>query len=401
MFMTIMENNSFCVNPYLNFSIHPSGHIKPCCMSQKEFVTDNGAKTLDQESVINFWNSQDRKKMISDLGSGKKIDECKFCWDEEAAGKESKRIRDNKIYKDRILSSEMMPVVGDFSLGNTCNLKCRICSPIHSSLWMAEEANLKFDNPNDYLKNKKWTITKNSFNSSNEKFWNDIYLLLNNIERLDFAGGEPFYIDKHWDIIKYCVDTGISKNQYVHYNTNGTIFPDKYIDLLKHFKTVDIQFSVDGIGKKFEYLRHPAQWDILEKNIEKFIEFKNQNNVDIRYNICFSVSAFNVYDFYEVYNYYKIKNLGIYVNYVHDHRSALILPLEIRQKIIDYLDSIQCDDEKWILEKTICINYLKYQKYNSKDFVNFWRDVNQRDQYRKESFKNTFPELYKLIQTYI
>jgi MoaA/NifB/PqqE/SkfB family radical SAM enzyme len=397
-----MKNkDSFCVNPYLNFSIHPNGIIKPCCMSSKSYVSNNGSTTLDQDSILNFWQSQDRLKMIDDLNNGLKIPECLFCWDEEKSGKESKRIRDNLIFTDKKLSNDMLPIVADFSLGNLCNLKCRICSPTHSSLWAIEEANLKFQNTKEYFNDIKWKISKQSFSLENQKFWKDIYPLLDNIERLDFAGGEPFYIDNHWNIIKYCVDKKISKSQYLHYNTNGTIFPEKYIDLLLEFKTLDIQFSVDGIAEKFEYLRHPGKWKDLEYTIDKFVELKNYTDKDIRLSICFSLSAFNSYDLFEVYQYFNSKKLGIYINFVHDHRSVSVLPYKVRDGIIKHLESFNYNDSRWEIDKNICINFIKNQKYNKLNFEKFWNDIKKRDQYRKESFEKTFPEFFNLMKPYL
>ena len=66
---TISNEHSWCVNPYINVSIHPSGVIKPCCMANYSYVTDSGSGYLNQENIINFWNSKDRKKFISDLES--------------------------------------------------------------------------------------------------------------------------------------------------------------------------------------------------------------------------------------------------------------------------------------------------------------------------------------------
>lgn len=392
-----------CVNAYMNLSVHPSGVVKPCCMSSYEYKTDSGHSHLNQASILEFWNSESRKEFIKDLESGVQHSSCKFCWQEEASGKDSKRIRDNKTYQDRNFNFDTLPVVVDLSMGNLCNLKCRICSPTHSSPWMIEEADLK--NPNnrkEFINQPRWVISKESFDYSNKLFWNDIVNLLPNAEKLDFAGGEPFYIDKHWEVVRQLVENGWSKNQHIHYNTNGTIFPDKYIDLLEQFKIVDIQISSDGIGKKFEYLRHPANFQEVENNIDKFCKIRNSSKTTWFVGVCISISAFNVFDFFEMFEHYAEKGIRIYINIVHDHHGVRVLPTEVKEKVIEHLLSKYSKQQHlWLKERDMVINHLRNTDFNQHDWNEFCKEIDVRDRYRNESFEKTFPEYYQLIKGYI
>ena len=217
-----------CVNAYMNLSVHPTGTIKPCCMSDKSLTTDSGHNSLDKASIKDFWFSKDRRAFANALDSGDRIHECRACWQEEDAGKDSKRIRDNKEYEGRLFEFNDLPIVLDLSMGNLCNLKCRICSARHSTPWLREDA--EFYSPNDikgYMKQPAWVIAKDSFDQRNDFVWEDIKDLVAHAEHFDFAGGEPFYIPAHWKMIEHTVNKGYSKRQYLHYNTNGTIFPEK------------------------------------------------------------------------------------------------------------------------------------------------------------------------------
>jgi MoaA/NifB/PqqE/SkfB family radical SAM enzyme len=382
--------------------VHPAGIVKPCCMSNKEYETDSGNKYLSQSSIMEFWKSRDRQKMIEDLDSGKKIKECQSCWKEEDAGRQSKRIRDNEEFKDRLLSENMLPIVADFSLGNLCNLKCRICKPIHSSQWMIEEAKHYEHGRQIYLNHPIWATVKQSFDASNDLFWNDIINLLPNVEKFDFAGGEPFYIEKHWDIIEKCVENGWSKNQHIHYNTNGTIFPEKYLHLLEKFKVVDIQVSTDGIDKKFEYLRDPADWSEVENNIEKFLNTIKNSETEWRFSMCLSVSAFNVYDFFETYEYYSRQGIGIYVNVVHDNSSMSVLPDDIKIKIVDHLMSFtEFSSDRWMTERDIVCSYLKNSNFDKEKWNLFKEKLFKLDRIRNQSFEQVFPEYYNILKEYL
>lgn len=400
-----MKNNTtWCVNPYLNLSVQPNGTTKPCCMSTLEYVTDSKKTTLNQASILEFWNSDKRKQMIADLNNGIQISECSACWKEEAAGKESKRIRDNKTYQDKELSEDMLPIVVDLSMGNLCNIKCRICSPWHSTPWLMEQAKVRSpNNPKEYINQPQWISFKESFDYDNKFFWDDIVKLLPDAERFDFAGGEPFYIEKHWDVVKMCVENGWSKKQHIHYNTNGTIYPEKYIDLLEQFKTVDIQVSSDGVGAKFEYLRHPAKWEVAESTINKLCTVRDQSNTEWIIGVCLSISAFNVFDFFETFEHYAEKNIPIYINIVHDHHGIRILPPGLKQTIINKLNTHESayKTRQWHKERDMICRHLENTEYNESTWNEFWQEIKMRDNIRNESFENTFPEFYQVMKEYL
>lgn len=388
-----------CVNAYLNLSVKTNGGVSPCCMSDYFYKTDIGSNTLNQESIINFWNSKSRKEFIEQLDAGVQLPECFSCWNEERAGKDSKRIRDNKTFENTELKSDMLPLVLDMSMGNLCNIKCRICSPLQSSPWQAEEEKIVTLYPNrTYLKHK-YNSQAASFDYSNDFFWKDILKLLPNVTKYDFAGGEPFFIEKHWDIVRTAVEHGWSKSQHIHYNTNGTIFPEKYVHLFEEFKIVDIQISSDGVGQKFEYMRHPAKWNKVENNIQRFIDAKESSKTEWWLGTCISVSAFNVYDFFETFEHYASKGLGIYVNVVHDHHGVRILHPSLKKELISKLKSQQSQFKpaQWERERDMICRHLENTTYNVNDWNEFWQEIEIRDKFRGESFKDTFSEYYELI----
>ena len=267
---------------------------------------------------------------------------------------------------------------------------------------MIEESKYHEAGKNAYLNHLVWTNIKQSFDSSNDLFWIDIIDLLPNVEKFDFAGGEPFYIEKHWDIIKKCVKNGWSKNQHIHYNTNGTIFPEKHIPLLEEFKIVDIQVSTDGIGDKFEYMRDPAVWSEVELNIQKFLAAIKDSKTEWRFSMCLSVSAFNVYDFFETYNYYANQNLGIYVNVVHDSTSISVLPDDVKNKIVEYLMSFkEFSSKRWIEERDIVCNYMKNSKFDENRWQLFKEKLLRLDHIRNQSFEQVFPEYYNILKEHL
>ena len=217
-------------------------------MSDKWYTSDNGETHLSNASIKDFWFSNDGIKFAKQLESGEQVPECNACWQEEAAGKDSKRIRDNKTYAAQKFTSTDLPIVLDLSMGNLCNIKCRICSPVHSTPWLREEAELR--SPNDikgYMKQDKYQLAIDSFAKDNDYVWEDIKDLLEHATHFDFAGGEPFYLKNFPSTVERIWKT--APNAVIAINTNGTrLLREKDLQKLKQIQGIKIRLSVDGWG---------------------------------------------------------------------------------------------------------------------------------------------------------
>ena len=97
----------------------------------------------------------------------------------------------------------------------------------------------------------------------------------------------------HFDVLRKSVELGYSHEQMIHYNTNGTHLPSRDIfDLWKHFKRVEIAFSIDDVGEQFQYQRHPANWKEVNHNL---VEFKTYQTHNMEFQICTTISIFNIF----------------------------------------------------------------------------------------------------------
>ena len=126
-----------------------------------------------------------------------------------------------------------------------------------------------------------------------QTFWNNLRELLPNIKYFEFTGGEPFMIQEHFDLLQYAVDQGYAKNIDIHYNTNGTQWPDAH-ELWSHFKRVDIAFSIDNVEDRFEYERYGANWNEVTTNITKFHQLRDQYPNKITTQVCMTINIQNV-----------------------------------------------------------------------------------------------------------
>lgn len=394
------ENNkhTWCVNPYINLNIEPDGRVTPCCKNYNlSYKTESGNTTINQESVINFWNSKDRINLIRDLESGKRVKSCQQCWGDEDAGKESLRLTNNKIWSSSVKGENQLPKLAYIALGNTCNLKCRICWVDRSSQFANEELDISSFKRIKFLVAKKFKTGEGSFSSENDYFWKDVLELFPEITRVHFSGGEPLYVKNNQTFIKNLVDLGYAKNINISYNTNGTLYPEKSINLLKEFRHVSINFSIDALHENFRYIRHPGNFKDWENNVTRFIT----ENPTWPYNAVITISIFNIWDFAETYEYCSNKNLSIIVIFVYDDRSAKFIPKKLKSTIIDRLLKHKSKNPNWVADRDNVINFLRNNKFNYLKWKLFWKEVKQRDEYRNESFEKTFPDYYKEIKKYL
>jgi MoaA/NifB/PqqE/SkfB family radical SAM enzyme len=179
----------------------------------------------------------------------------------------------------------------------------------------------------------------------NPTFWTEIDQVAGQIQYIEFTGGEPFMIREHFDLLQGLVDRGLAGQIEIHYNTNGTQWPDQAEAIWKHFKTVEIAFSIDDVGDRFEYQRSNAVWSEVCDNIERFRQMRNRNP-RIRLQVCTTVNVFNVYYIEQVANWIATQQFDfVYWNMMHEayYFSISTLPETAKQAIATKLQSAQVD----------------------------------------------------------
>ncbi|SVB21963.1 uncharacterized protein METZ01_LOCUS174817, partial [marine metagenome] len=251
----------------------------------------NGNKSINDYSLEDFWNCDQINEVRDALNNNEYHPNCKLCWTEEKIERNSKRVRDNKEH-DKLLDNDLsQPQILDLNLGNKCNIACRTCGTHSSTGWLEEEIFFS----NDWEKNeirKRTDHTSKCFSKKNS-IWNTLDKWQPKVKHFDFYGGEPMIIQEQWDLIEKSVDKGYAKHQRVHYNTNGTVFRTEYLQWLKEFGWVDIQFSIDGIKDRFEFMRYPAKWKRVFNNIKKYMALRDEQPETVSAGVCLTISNFN------------------------------------------------------------------------------------------------------------
>jgi len=336
------------VLPWISLETSPIGTVRPCCLAEDEIKDELGNKykliATDLSTVQNSVYMQTLRQQFLD---GEQPQTCRKCWNEERAGRTSKRMhtldRLKHIVKDTEWTEDAKSLIFiDFKLGNICNLKCRICGSWSSSQYAAEEVKFEGKDSVHYqmLKDGAWP-------RENQTFWNNLAPLVKDVRYMEFTGGEPFMIQEHFDLLQRLVDAGVAKDVEIHYNTNGTHYPKHAEKIWQHFKTVEIAFSIDDIGPRFEYQRMNASWNEVNKNIVRFCELRNSLPAVIKLQVCSTVNVFNVMYLEDLALWIDLQDFDfVYWNMLHEayYHSVSTLPERAKELAIRRLQSADVDE---------------------------------------------------------
>lgn len=341
-----VPNKNFCILPWISIEASPIGTVRPCCLAEDELRDNKGNKfMLSKTSIDEIRQSDDMYNLRKQFLLDKKPETCKKCWAVEDSGGKSKRQytleRLEHIGIDTNWNENAKALMFvDFKLGNICNLKCRICGSWSSSTYATEEIKQV-----PVLQRKSTfaykMIEQGQWPRQSPNFWKELDQYANELRYLEFTGGEPFMIHEHFDFLKTLVDKGIAHNIEIHYNTNGTHYPEQAIDIWKNFKLVEIAFSIDDIKARFEYQRKNAEWELVNTNIVKFTNLKKQlDNITLQ--VCSTVSIYNVFYLEGLANWIDKQDFDfIYWNLLHEiwYNSIASLPIQAKQKIKSVLEN--------------------------------------------------------------
>jgi MoaA/NifB/PqqE/SkfB family radical SAM enzyme len=296
----------------------PTGAVRPCCLATEEIPNLTVA-----DGLSTAYKSQSMQQLRQQFLNAERPETCRRCWDEEDAGRTSKRQWHIRKFANQTAQVDWYNTKPDqlwfldLKLGNICNLKCRICGTWSSSKWAQEEMDYQtIDDPKTtraylQLKHGEWP-------RKTDTFWTNLETLLPEVRYFEFTGGEPFLIKEHFNLLQRAVDLGYANEISIHYNTNGTTWDAELVEIWRHFKQVEIAFSIDNVGRKFEIERSGAKWLDVCQNIEqaKALRSKSRN---ITLQVCMTINIQNVYYFEDLCRWVDIQGFDMmYVNMLHD-----------------------------------------------------------------------------------
>ena len=274
----------FCVLPFTEICNTAQGHAKLCCYSDN--VND---KSLNYtENLVQTWKTHKQLDEIRQrIAENKPVKECRRCYQYESAGaySMSKRINNSialenrfpgtikQMKQDKKLTLRSL----DIKFGNKCNLACIMCDGGSSSLHVKEKKN----NPVPHELHK-WIPPSGNDSTFDRDNLKELLDQAPNLIKLKFTGGEPTLLEGFREFIEKLSETPYAKNIEVMIVTNGTTDVTKWIDTFSKFRLFEVNWSTDGLGSTFEYIRWPGKWNKtmnIHKKFNETIKRKGYSNI--------------------------------------------------------------------------------------------------------------------------
>jgi hypothetical protein len=403
--MNDSRTSHLCYYAFSGLTMKANGDYSPCCKYAHD-ITHHG-QTLNAAShgLRNAWNADSMKALRAEFLAGKKPAGCRICWEEEAAGVQSIRLDSFHRIATEQLDRQEQPLRLELYPSNLCNLKCRICGPYNSSRWI-QEARQTLGSAEVVHEN----LTPQNIDVFRE--W------LPNLKELSLLGGEPLLVKEYEELLDAAIQGGYSSGITLYTNTNGTLYRDELLQRLQRFKKVYFAFSIDDIGRRFDYQRKGASWRLVTDNMRRYAEHGGFGEPDpIQYTICLTLSNLNVFYLDEFFRWLSqaFPKMRVYVNFLTDPAVFCIrtLPKELKEVVARKLEAIPSMDLDWGpetgKEKLRIVDAVARYLYEGPFLPDWLVDLNvsgfldrirRGDEYRRERFEEVFPELWQSISKY-
>jgi MoaA/NifB/PqqE/SkfB family radical SAM enzyme len=340
----------FCVIPWTEVHINADGTYHTCGAQPNTMsnTPDGKIYNVHTMSIPQWINSEYQKSARSKKLSGMPDTLCNMCYHEEEVGSSSKRVRENLKINVRNSNFEedykkcqnkdwfdyssnnkgstdfLYPTSYHISLGNECNLACKMCFPTASSKLAAQLVSQGlYSGP----VRMNWT--------DNQKSWDSVVDFMCQTKDLKFVhiiGGEPMLNYRFNELVDRLINSK-QTDIYIGFTTNGTIFDSKLLDKLLLFRHVDIGISIEGISKLNDQIRN--QTSSVLTNIESYLRYRRQGHVYIT--IRTVPSALSVHALDELYQWCVVRQIDIMSNVLTRPAYMQIrhLPNNVKKKLLD------------------------------------------------------------------
>jgi Radical SAM superfamily/Iron-sulfur cluster-binding domain len=400
-----MAPKTFCALPFHQMMVMNDGKVRLCCRSGVNLTSEGRDLSLQHDSLGQIWNSDYLRSVRFRMLRGRSVEDCLQCYVTEAGGATSLRQVMNGYFASRLDvagdkglfkktkhsldrgGNMPFPSALHLWLGNHCNLKCRMCSPMFSSRIAADEVHAAWSGGQKGAAVYGWQ----------ETVFEEVFQHAKCVKLIQFSGGEPFIHRTFREILRKLVETGDAAHIELYIATNGMTHSGELSALLANFSSVELGISVDGLGALQEYIRFPSQWDALERNVSSF----QQDKVPI--SIRPTAQAYNVFGLLDLARWCDTNRVPFVLDNIllaPEFLSLDMLPEGVVLKALQdwekYLESQCHEDNRWHVRKVV---WALSRPRAAPDKLavlqdQFIRFTNDLDESRGQSFPTACPELY-------
>lgn len=396
---TEQYGSNFCPAPFEHVIIY-GNEVMTCCKTKVPIgnLKDNTLKEIYEGPII--------EKVRQQFLNNEKPTQCKNCWKEENETGLPANVRVSvcKMSKDTWTEDSIKkPRIKflDVVWSNKCNFACMGCTPLLSStinkLFKEQYSKLYGKLDKDYYVDyQDWETNVDHIKSYIEEYGDELHYI-------HFQGGEPFLNNSLFDILDLMIEKKMFTTKIL-FHTNGSVSKThKGKDLIKEYlakwgEQARVNFSLDGIGTRGEYIRYGYRQKTWERNFAKSYD-------NIRTSIATRANVFNILHLEELASYCNNKNtktdkrFGSLGHWGNSESNLGLIKIHdpTRIKAIDSLKRIlQTGDspKPWLEKIPNYINWLENDIMPEKWAVYKWANsLSDFDQARGTDFDQTFPEL--------
>jgi sulfatase maturation enzyme AslB (radical SAM superfamily) len=344
----------FCTVPWFEIHINADGTYHTCGAQPNSMSgsTDAHMYNVHTMNPQDWVNSSYQRKTRLDKLNGIPNTLCNLCYKEDELYNNSKRVRENlkvgihpinfhksyirsKHYNDFVNSSvtgenHLRPTSYHISLGNECNLACKMCYPAASSKVAFREFNAgTYSGPI----RMNWT--------DDDVAWDNVVSYICDTENLEYVhviGGEPVINPKFEALIDRLIAAGRT-DIYLGFTTNGTIFNQNLLSKLNQFRHVDIGISIECMGELNDLIRHGSNTQTVLDNIDAYLTHRRQNHVYVTARIV--PSALSIHTIKELFEWCVSRKLDVMSNILVNppHLQIQQLPDDVKHRLLEHFSS--------------------------------------------------------------
>jgi radical SAM protein with 4Fe4S-binding SPASM domain len=418
----MFNSKTFCIMPFIHQNIKQEGKVS-ACWRYPDRIGDYRKQTLPE-----IWNSEQTKELRRSLLNNERPQGCRSCWDFEDSRVPSTRQTCLDTYKEQYkinFDQIIAKVNDDYSMpyqprsieirfDNTCNFRCRHCSPTYSSQW----ENLAFQNSEvkQFFDQHEVGRLEKKHISLPDTTMEEFITAIPYLKEVLIAGGEPLQQLRHWRAMDAMLP--YAENITLSYNSNLSSLGIKNYNVLDYwpkFHKVVLRVSIDGDSSTFSYFRTNGQLDLVLANVEQLHKLTN-----LEMSLTTTVSIYNISRLIDIVKLVNQAGGYFHTSLVQYPRpiNPKVLPKHIKEKISDewysFTKTLKENTRLWehdiwlnedLVEKQCkrinwyghyVIKYMNAEDYSNslpktKEYIRFL------DQLNNTSFADVYPELAELI----
>ena len=355
----------YCAQLYNSVWLDVNDQISPCCFYKPQVLAGHDTVKFYQSGLAQARNT---------MTQGQWPTECQYCQASEQHTNRSSRTEYNGRAQgwDAVPGAIDIHTLGIF-LGNKCNLHCAICDPKYSTGWFKSA---------EYFGLGPATVAK--FDLAR---LDDLIPKLTNLRELYITGGEAIYQPELVQLIDYLSSRVDISQCKIYFASNGTLrMAAEQLERCKQFGSIELTLSIDAMDAKFEYMRHPAQWNDVVENIK----FYKSQDISLRVNC--TISPMNVYYMDEIAT-WGVKHFGLKMQFLAAQKRIWEL-----WNLPEPLKTVLVNKYQGVVYAEKIISQVQHAVQDPAAWADFKQFIDRYDQRWNLSFAHTFPEWAAIVK---